>query len=46
MLNYYITQCTGNSISLRQDAVEKAEGALRLPIESLEIRPVGEKMLD
>ena len=24
VLNYYITQCTGNSISWRQDAVEKA----------------------
>ena len=30
-LNYYITQCTGNSISWRQDAVEKASTQQREP---------------
>ena len=30
-LNYYITQCTGNSISRRQDAVEKASTQQREP---------------
>ena len=30
-LNYYITQCTGNSISWRQDAVEKASTQQRGP---------------
>ena len=46
-LNYYITQCTGNSISWRQYAVEKsqhpAEGALRPLIEQFEIRRVGDQ---
>ena len=49
-LNYYITQCTGNSISWRQAAVEEASTQQREPsgswLISLEIRPVGEKMLD
>ena len=30
-LNHYITQCTGNSISWRQDAVEKASTQQREP---------------
>ena len=39
-LNYYITQCTGNSISWRQDGCSRdsqhpAEGALKPPIEKL-----------
>ena len=50
MLNYYITQCTGNSISWWQDAVEKASTQQREPsgpwLISLEIRWVGEKMLE
>ena len=49
-LNYYITECTGNSISWRQDAVEKASTQQREPsyprLISLEIRWVGEKMLE
>ncbi len=46
-LNYHITQCTGNSISSRQDAVEKASTQQRKPsgprLFSLETRPVEEK---
>ena len=49
-LNYFITECTGNSISWRQDAVEKASTQHREPsrplLISLEIRWVGEKMLE
>ena len=54
-LNYYITQCTGNSISWGSDELEirccwesqhPAEGAPRPRLISLEIRPVDEKMLD
>ena len=41
-LNYYITECTGNSMSWRQDAVEKASTKQREPsgprLMSLEIR--------
>ena len=50
VLNYYITQCTGNSISWRQDVVEKASTQQREPsgprLINLEIRRVGEKMLE
>ena len=45
--NYYITQCTGNSRSWRQDAVEKASIQEREPSDprmSLGIRRVGDKM--
>ena len=49
--NYYITRCTGSSISWRwcgREDQHPAEGALRPSIEllQLEIRPVGEKMLE
>ena len=47
-MNCYITECTGNSISWRQDAVEKTstqqKGPSGSPIEFLETRPVGDKM--
>ena len=47
-VNCYITECTGNSISWRQDAVEKASTQQREPsgprLMSLGIRRVGDKM--
>ena len=54
-LNYYITQCTGNSISWRQEAVEKASTLQSGPLgprmsscswrsDQLGIRRVGDKM--